>query len=128
MELVTVECMNFHPHDPHTWREGFLWLKKKKCQGYKKVVKQDWLGDYCKADVEATTQVFEWLFRVEPEHRHYYGFSAEKSDPVLMVWECMDPFCDDKYYRFRSLFNYQTRATRRILEDGYTVIYKTQKI
>lgn len=130
MVIVTVECADPRPHDPHTWREGFLWHRKRICGGTPRVIDESamtpnerraMLG-YCEADVEATAQVFEWLFRVEPEHRHYYGFSAEKSDPVLMVWECMDPFCDHEYTRFRSLFNYQTRV-RRVLADGYSVRY-----
>lgn len=33
MVYVTVECMNFSPHEPHIWREGFLWLSKKSCRG-----------------------------------------------------------------------------------------------
>jgi hypothetical protein len=33
MEWLTIECMNFNPHEPHTWREGFLWRTKKECGG-----------------------------------------------------------------------------------------------
>lgn len=33
MEFVTVECMNLNPHDAHSWREGFLWYRKRECGG-----------------------------------------------------------------------------------------------
>lgn len=33
MEFITVECMNTKPHAPHTWREGFMWHRKRECGG-----------------------------------------------------------------------------------------------
>lgn len=36
MEIVTIECMNLHPHTKHKWREGFLWWRKRSCEGMTK--------------------------------------------------------------------------------------------
>jgi hypothetical protein len=33
MEFITVECMNPNAHEAHTWREGFLWHRKRECGG-----------------------------------------------------------------------------------------------
>jgi hypothetical protein len=31
--IVFVECMSFKPHEAHSWREGFLWHRKRHCGG-----------------------------------------------------------------------------------------------
>ncbi|QED11624.1 hypothetical protein PP914_gp135 [Arthrobacter phage Qui] len=31
--VITVKCQNPQPHTSHSWREGFLWRTKKKCDG-----------------------------------------------------------------------------------------------
>jgi len=31
--IINVECMSVTPHKPHSWREGFLWYRKRVCGG-----------------------------------------------------------------------------------------------
>jgi hypothetical protein len=99
-KIIYIECMNFKPHDPHTWREGFLWHSKKTCGG-----------------------VPEWVQTPDEEtHRHYFGVRPEQCDAITIVWECLDPFCDEVYEKFRMFYNWETLTNRR------QVIYKKQKI
>ncbi|WGH21760.1 hypothetical protein SEA_INKED_77 [Arthrobacter phage Inked] len=125
MEIVTIECSNLKPHAKHQWREGFLWLRKRTCDGMSQVFydkrtrKPDPFGNmlmhYCETDVAATSAFYKTIFGVEEEpepHRHYYGFYPEKSDALVMVWRCLDPFCEEEYSQYRSLFNFQTRTNK----------------
>lgn len=117
-------CLNEKPHGEHKFRPGIFGLGRKVlCKGIPKTNFDSLLITYCEEDVKATSAFYEKMFGItEVEHRHYYGFYPEKSDRIIMVWRCLDPFCDKEYSRFRSLFNYQTRV-RRTLEDGYSVRY-----
>jgi hypothetical protein len=105
MEYITVECMNQFPHDPHTWREGFLWRHKKTCGG--------------------VPQWFKEFHVPEKRCRHDFKFMPEESDSVCMTWLCKK--CLIKWEKFRSLYRFQTRA-RHVGRDGYSVVYKKQKI
>lgn len=113
MEIVTIECMNFMPHYPHEWREGFLWLRKRKCEGVPPSTSR-------KLCVNVTRVV------PDPPHRHYLGFCPEKSNGIMMTWVCLDPFCNAEYFKFRLVYVCQTLNI--IPKDGRTVIYKKQKI
>ena len=122
-----IECGVSLPHDPHTWREGFLWHRKCECEGVPATFGtfDSFMPEYAKADVRYTASLYTNIFHPEEEpHRHYYGFSKEKSDIVHMVWVCLDPFCQEEYYRFRSVFNFQARGRSKM----QTVFYKKQKI
>lgn len=115
MEIITVECMNMKPHDAHTWREGFLWHRKRVCGGVPRTV--DWDGftpnerreamGYVKADVESTAALFSHF---KGEHRHHFKFNPEEADNVIMAWKCDVPDCEKEAFRFRSVFNHQTRV------------------
>ncbi|UYL88265.1 hypothetical protein SEA_LILHUDDY_76 [Arthrobacter phage LilHuddy] len=121
MDYITIECMNRKPHEAHSWREGFLWHRKRECGGVPKKV--DHIGnlliDYCKADVEATTALYMELF-----HRHDFRYAPEESDRVTMTWECRS--CFARYQKFRSVYRIETLW--RGIGNGPTVTYKKQKI
>jgi hypothetical protein len=118
MELITVECMNPKPHEAHTWREGFLWHRKRECGGVPRKADpfDNMLSAYCEADVRYTAALYETLFTTE-EHRHHFRFAPVHSDGVIMVWRCKISGCRESYTRFRSLWNYQTRAGSKLRTD-----------
>lgn len=115
MEFITVECMNTKPHAPHTWREGFMWHRKRECGGVPQKFDRfaEEISTYCEADIRYTEALYETHFTKE-EHRHYYGFCAEKSDRIYLVWECLDPFCKDRFTRFRSVYRYETLVPKAV--------------
>ncbi|QFG13681.1 hypothetical protein PBI_SHEPARD_76 [Arthrobacter phage Shepard] len=123
MDYITIECMNRKPHKAHSWREGFLWHRKRECGGYQKIEKPDWLDTmittYCQADVEATTALYMELF-----HRHDFRYAPEESDRVTMTWECRS--CFVRHQKFRSVYHIETLW--RGIGKGPTVTYKKQKI
>jgi hypothetical protein len=81
MEFITVECMNPRPHAAHSWREGFLWYRKRECGGVPK-------------------------FR----HRHFYKLHKDWSDIAVMTWCCTWPGCTKRYLMMRSAYQTQTLA------------------
>jgi hypothetical protein len=123
MEIITIECMNTKPHDPHTWREGFLWHRKRECGGVPQKVDRfgDMITAYCEADIRYTAAMYETIIETEG-HRHYFGFCPDRSDDIVMLWECLDPFCDGVYEKFRMFYNWETLTNKR------QVVYKKQKI
>jgi hypothetical protein len=119
--ILITECSHTLPHEAHSWRTGFLWHRKNTCSGLSKEQsdmllnppkRQEWLYSYCEADVQATADLYKSLFSFDEAHRHYYGFYPEKSDALVMVWRCLDPFCEEEYSQYRSLFNFQTRTNK----------------
>jgi len=105
MEYVTIECMNPKPHAPHTWREGFLWHRKRECKG--------WIGKSA------------WLRK---NHRHNLIFDRQASDVLFMHWACDVLGCDQSHTRMRRDFNWETVGLPKVRERALTVVYKKQKI
>ncbi|QFG08747.1 hypothetical protein PBI_INGRID_77 [Arthrobacter phage Ingrid] len=78
MEIITVECMNPRPHKAHSWREGFLWHRKRECGG------------------------------VPQRHKHKYVLQNHMTfiDPLKLVWHCdCGKFCSMYREEFRKALN-----------------------
>ncbi|AXH44614.1 hypothetical protein SEA_MEDIUMFRY_70 [Arthrobacter phage MediumFry] len=106
-EIIYIECSILHPHGPHTWREGFLWHRKRSCTGFKKLNKSEWL---------------------RKNHKHNMVFDGKGSDVLFMHWICDVPGCLENYTRWRRDWNWETVGLPRVKERARTVIYKKQKI
>ncbi|QGZ17279.1 hypothetical protein SEA_GIANTSBANE_75 [Arthrobacter phage Giantsbane] len=104
MVYFTVECGDPKPHKAHSWREGFLWHRKRECGGCPE--KSDWLSDivvaYSEADVAMTTALYERLY-----HRHKFVLNGDTNSAYL-VWHCEKEFCDTKFVQARYHYVTQT--------------------
>ncbi|ASD52291.1 hypothetical protein QCN32_gp71 [Arthrobacter phage Niktson] len=105
MEFITIECSNRRPHAPHTWREGFLWHRKRECGGVPNITKTEWL---------------------RKNHRHYMVYQPVHSNGLIMVWMCSVPGCIQEHTKFRSVFMFETLGLNKI--ERPTVIITKQKI
>lgn len=66
-------CVAQFPHKPHSWREGVLWLKKKKCAGLTE---------------EGMVELDEILSSIKP-HKHFYRVDLEQSDLWTLLFTCV---------------------------------------
>lgn len=92
--FLIIDCYNFKPHQPHEWREGFLWLRKRKCGG---------VPERRKLDAKTKAEIWD---RIKPpelyQHRHFFKltkvFKFRAADPQrnfdqwidrdLIGWQC----------------------------------------
>lgn len=107
MEYITVECMNMNPHKAHSWREGFLWHRKRECKGVPKYVLHNWpreplVNNYCEADVEMTSALFKRLY-----HRHKFQLHDDSTNAYL-VWYCKDCPKATRFAQSRYVYVRQT--------------------
>lgn len=122
MEYITVECMNMNPHKAHSWREGFLWLRKRECGGVPKFVLHNWdekrdlalVNNYCEADVEMTTGLYNRLY-----HRH--KFQLKEANYSFLVWECKDCPSNSAFVQARFVWVSQTVYRRRLDDNPWEV-------
>lgn len=124
--VVILECDNLKSHAPHSWREGFLKLRKRTCQGYEKFEPNPW----CKANpsigqeisdeawerlLKPTSQVVYKKARVdtEPEvqHKHTMTYVPKASNEYMMTWDC--DVCKD--YRHQVTRWYFWKGTPNVI-------------
>jgi hypothetical protein len=102
--IVFVECMSFKPHKAHSWREGFLWYRKRHCGGRPKTEAEIWI--WRAANPNLGVKLNEWL----PPHKHSFKFKGVWSDTQVMEWWC-DNCPDNVTCNWpREVFNKRTRG------------------
>ena len=98
MVYFTVECGNPNPHKAHSWREGFLWHRKRKCDGCpEKSGFEEFMADYAKADVEMTSALYEKLY-----HKHHFKGVGSDGPEYIISFVCDKGGCNAKVRMYRK--------------------------
>ncbi|ASR83378.1 hypothetical protein SEA_CATERPILLAR_70 [Arthrobacter phage Caterpillar] len=96
LAIIRVECCNPLPHDPHTWREGFLWHRRRVCGG-----------------------VAEWFRKFEPRPQHRHFFQLLEASNAYLTWECEE--CPTTFVQARFVWVSQTVYGRRLGDNPWEI-------
>lgn len=119
--VIYIECANFKPHGKHTWREGFLWHRKRECSG--RPHRDDIDGPLMSPDYIDPSYMSPGFGKLEAsvpltivEHKHDFklveGFTVgpdhfiRKPDSDLL-WECDWLDCRHLFVIDRNLWHEQ---------------------
>lgn len=97
-------CGALYPHNPHSWREGFLWHRKLTCKGHteESITKRDELILRLMnpaIGIRVTPEIFE--------HKHFYFLKW--SDEKTLMFECEQ--CQHQLRMDRIHFYFQMTDT-----------------
>jgi hypothetical protein len=83
-KYVTSDCGDVSDHGPHTFRWGFLWLKKANCEGPRTMEMFSWSMARTPEEVDA------WIEKTfaPPRHKHFYRIDRTQSDHSDIMFVC----------------------------------------
>jgi hypothetical protein len=104
--MKITKCAAKFPHEPHSWRNGFLWLTRHNCIGVKSGVFDDlWSRDHnalYNVDVKNPNQIRKELGFPEINHKHFFRSTSHKwSKSLYLTWDCD---CGAGEERYRKSF------------------------
>ncbi|ASM62366.1 hypothetical protein SEA_NIGHTMARE_71 [Arthrobacter phage Nightmare] len=94
-DVLYLECSSTFKHDAHSWREGFLWHRKRTCNGL---------------SGEMSDRIrYPQRHILIPQSRHRHTFALnDQTDEMYLVWHCQVEPCDIKFAQSRYRYVNQT--------------------
>lgn len=83
-EVIIMECTHTLPHEAHSWRTGFLWLRRNTCQG----ITAEQFDKYMEMKYPTPKPPHKHRFQYKPSRKHLWV------NPDRYVWICKDRTCD----------------------------------